>query len=127
LFFFLLLLLKGCGVIPLTDVTLVEDIAADPQHLLASVTEEDSIDDTNSNISDNKAGELDDNYSRLFRLIVESRDQAPYTTTLVANDDKHKSEWCTDIAQCLQNLRYTELVTGSFRNESSVMSPESVK
>ncbi len=127
MFFFLLLLLKGCGVIPLTDVTLVEDIAADPQHLLASVTEEDSIDDTNSNISDNKAGELDDNYSRLFRLIVESRDQAPYTTTLVANDDKHKSEWCTDIAQCLQNLRYTELVTGSFRNESSVMSPESVK
>jgi ABC-type metal ion transport system substrate-binding protein len=125
--FVFLLLLKGCGVIPLTDVTLVEDIAADPQHLLASVTEEDSIDDTNSNISDNKAGELDDNYSRLFRLIVESRDQAPYTTTLVANDDKHKSEWCTDIAQCLQNLRYTELVTGSFRNESSVMSPESVK
>ncbi len=125
--FVFFLLLKGCGVIPLTDVTLVEDISADPQHLLASVTEEDSIDDTNSNISDNKAGELDDNYSRLFRLIVESRDQAPYTTTLVANDDKHKSEWCTDIAQCLQNLRYTELVTGSFRNESSVMSPESVK
>lgn len=65
--------------------------------------------------------------NRIFRLIVESRDQAPFTTTFVANDDKHKSEWCTDIAQCLQNLRYTELVTGTFRNESSVIAPESVK
>ncbi|CAF1186205.1 unnamed protein product [Adineta steineri] len=120
-------LVKGCGVIPLADVTLVEDIAADPQHLLAAVSEEDSVDDTNSNITDSKTGEYDINFNRLFRLIVESRDQTSYSATFVANDDKHKSEWCTDIAQCLQNLRYTELVTGSFRNASSVMSPESVK
>ncbi len=107
--------------------TLVEDITTDPQYLLASVTEEDSIDDTNSNISDNKTGDLDVHVNRLFRLIVESRDQTSYSSTFVTNDEKHKSEWCTDIAQCLQNLRYTELVTGTFRNESSVMSPESVK
>ncbi|CAF0902526.1 unnamed protein product [Adineta ricciae] len=120
-------LVKGCGVIPLADVTLVEDIATDPQHMLAAVTEEDSADDTNSNVTDNKTGEIDISFARLFRLIVESRDQTPYTATFVANDEKHKSEWCADIAQCLQNLRYTELVTGTFRNESSVMSPESVK
>jgi hypothetical protein len=120
-------LVKGCGVIPLADVTLVEDVSTDPQYLLASVTEEDSIDDTNSNITDNKTGELDVDATRLFRLIVESRDQPPYSTTFVTNDEKHKSEWCTDIAQCLQNLRYTELVTGTFRNESSVIAPESVK
>jgi hypothetical protein len=114
-------------VIPLADVTLVEDITTDPQYLLASVTEEDSIDDTNSNISDNKTNELDIHVNRLFRLIVESRDLPPYSTTFVANDEKHKSEWCTDIAQCLQNLRYTELVTGTFRNASSVIAPESVK
>jgi hypothetical protein len=119
--------LKGCGVIPLADVTLVEDISTDPQYLLTSVTEEDSVDDTNSNITDHKNGELDVYINRLFRLIVESRDQTPFTTTFVANDDTHKSEWCTDIAQCLQNLRYTELVTGRFRNESSVIAPESVK
>ena len=107
--------------------TLVEDIAADPQHILAAVTEEDSADDTNSNITDSKTGDIDISFARLFRLIVESRDQTPYTATFVANDEKHKSEWCADIAQCLQNLRYTELVTGTFRNESSVMSPESVK
>ena len=126
-FLYLILILKGCGVIPLADVTLVEDITTDPQYLLASVIEEDSTDDTNSNITDNKNGELDVDVNRLFRLIVESRDQTPYSATFVANDEKHKSEWCTDIAQCLQNLRYTELVTGTFRNESSVMSPESVK
>lgn len=119
--------MKGCGVIPLADVTLVEDLSADPQHILASVTEEDSADDTNSNMTDSKTGEIDVSYSRLFRLIVESRDQTAYSATFVANDEKHKSEWCADIAQCLQNLRYTELVTRTFRNESSVMSPESVK
>ena len=91
------------------------------------MTEEDSIDDTNSNITDNKNGELDQYINRMFRLMVESRDQTPYTTTLVANDENHKSQWCTDIAQCLQNLRYTELVTGTFRNASSVIAPESVK
>ena len=124
----MLLLSKGCGVIPLADVTLVEDITTDPQYLLASVNEEeDSIDDTNSNMTDNKTGEFDVHVNRLFRLIVESRDQPPYSTTFLANDEKHKSEWCTDIAQCLQNLRYTELVTGRFRNESSVIAPESVK
>ncbi len=58
---------------------------------------------------------------------MESRDQTSYSVTFVANDEKYKSEWCTDIAQCLQNLRYTELVTGTFRNESLVMAPESVK
>ncbi|CAF1144001.1 unnamed protein product [Rotaria sp. Silwood1] len=120
-------LVKGCGVIPLADVTLVEDITSDPQYLLASVIEEDSIDNTNSNITDNTTTELDLHINRLFRLIVESRNQTPYSTTLVANDEKHKSEWCTDIAQCLQNLRYTQLVTGTFRNASSVMAPESVK
>ena len=118
---------QGCGVIPLADVTLIEDISTDPQNLLTSVSEEDSIDDTNSNITDTKNGEFDSYISRMFRLIVESRDQPPYSTTFVANDDKHKSEWCYDIAQCLQNLRYTELVSGTFRNESSVMAPESVK
>ncbi len=111
----------------MADVTLVEDISTDPQYLLASVTEEDSIDDTNSNMADNKNGELDVYINRLFRLIVESRDQAPYTTTFLANDESHKSEWCTDIGQCLQNLRYAELVKGTFRNESSVIAPESVK
>ena len=111
----------------MADVTLVEDITTDPQLLLAAVTEEDSSDDTNSNVSDVKTGEFDFDINRLFRLIVESRDQTPYTTTLVANDEKQKSEWCADIAQCLQNLRYTELVTGSFRNASSVIAPESVK
>nr|ACD54762.1 unknown [Adineta vaga] len=115
-------LVKGCGVIPLADVTLIEDVAADAQHLLTSVIEEDSAEDTNSNIIDSKTGDIDMNVNRLFRLIVESRDQTPYTTTFIANDEKHKSEWCTDIAQCLQNLRYTELVTGTFRNESSVIS-----
>lgn len=118
---------QGCGVIPLTDVTLVEDITTDPQYLLAAVTEEDSIDDTNSNISDSVTSDFDIHANRLFRLIVESRDQTPYSTTLVANDEKHKSEWCTDIAQCLQNLRYTELVSGTYRNSSSVIAPESVK
>ncbi len=118
---------QGCGVIPLADVTLVEDISTDPHYFLASLTEEDSIDDTNSNITDTKNGELDVYINRLFRLIVESRDQTPYSTTFVANDENHKSEWCTDIAQCLQNLRYTELVSGTFRDESSVMAPESVK
>jgi hypothetical protein len=111
----------------LTDVTLIEDISTDPQYLLASVTEEDSIDDTNSNLTENRNGEFDSYINRLFRLIVESRDQPSYSTTFVANDDKHKAEWCTDITQCLQNLRYTELVTGTFRNESSVIAPESVK
>ncbi|CAF3276365.1 unnamed protein product, partial [Rotaria sp. Silwood2] len=119
-------LVKGCGVIPLADVTLVEDITTDPQYLLASVIEEDSIDNTNSNITENTS-ELDLHINRLFRLIVESRDQTPYSATFVANDEKHKSEWCTDIAQCLQNLRYTQLVTGTFRNASSVIAPESVK
>lgn len=107
--------------------TLIEDISSDPQNLLSSVSEEDSIDDTNSNITDTKNGEFDSYISRMFRLIVESRDQTSYSTTFVANDDKHKSEWCNDIGQCLQNLRYTELVSGKFRNESSVMAPESVK
>ena len=123
----LIIAFQSCGVIPLADVTLVEDVSTDPQHLMTSLTEEDSIDDTNSNITDPKNGELDSYINRLFRLIVESRDQTPYSTTFVANDDTHKSEWCTDIAQCLQNLRYTELVTGTFRNESSVIAPESVK
>lgn len=108
--------------------TLVEDITTDPQYLLASVNEEeDSSDDTNSNISDSKTGEFDLDVNRIFRLIVEPREQSPYSTTLIANDEKHKSEWCTDIAQCLQNLRYTELLTGTFRNASSVIAPESVK
>ncbi|CAF0918598.1 unnamed protein product [Adineta steineri] len=120
-------LVKGCGVIPLADVTLVEDISTDPQYLLASVTEEDSVDDTNSHMTDNKNTELDIYINRLFRLIVEPRDQTPFSATFVANDENHKSEWCTDIAQCLQNLRYTELVTRTFRNESSVIAPESVK
>jgi hypothetical protein len=106
---------------------LIEDVSTDSQYLLTAVNEEDSIDDTNSNITDSKTGEFDIHFNRLFRLIVESRDQTSYSVTFVANDEKHKSEWCTDIAQCLQNLRYTELVTGTFRNESSVMSPESVK
>ncbi|CAF4305542.1 unnamed protein product, partial [Rotaria sordida] len=117
----------GCGVISLADVTLVEDITTDPQYLLASVTEEDSIDNTNSDISEDTTTELDFHIIRLFRLIVESPDQTPYSATFVANDEKHKSEWCTDIAQCLQNLRYTQLVTGTFRNASSVIAPESVK
>ncbi|CAF1324688.1 unnamed protein product [Rotaria sordida] len=120
-------LVKGCGVISLADVTLVEDITTDPQYLLASVTEEDSIDNTNSDISEDTTTELDFHIIRLFRLIVESPDQTPYSATFVANDEKHKSEWCTDIAQCLQNLRYTQLVTGTFRNASSVIAPESVK
>ena len=125
---YIALFAQGCGVIPLGNVTLVEDINTDPQqHSFASVTEEDSNDDTNSNMTDQKHGEFDTYINRLFRLIVESRDQTSYSTTFVANDENHKSEWCTDIAQCLQNLRYTELVSGTFRNESSVIAPESVK
>ncbi|CAF0748514.1 unnamed protein product [Rotaria sordida] len=120
-------LVKGCGVIPLVDVTLVDDINTDPQCFLPSVTEEDTSDDTNSNITDNKNVELDAYINRLFRLIVEPRDQPSYSTTLVANDENHKSEWCSDIAQCLQNLRYTNLLSGTFRNQSSVIAPESVK
>lgn len=111
----------------MADVTLVEDITTDPQYLLASVNEDDSSDDTNSNVSDSRTGDMDLDVNRIFRLIVESREQTPYSTTFIANDEKHKSEWCTDIAQCLQNLRYTELVTGTFRNASSVIAPESVK
>lgn len=65
--------------------------------------------------------------NRVFRLIVEPRDQPSYSATFVANDENHKSEWCSDIAQCLQNLRYTDLLTGTFRNKSSVIAPESVK
>lgn len=107
--------------------TLVEDITTDPQYLLASVTEEESADHSNSNSTDGTTTELDIHLNRIFRLIVESREQTPYSATLVANDEKHKSEWCTDIAQCLQNLRYTQLVTGTFRNASSVIAPESVK
>lgn len=126
-FFCCCCLFQGCGVIPLADVTLVEDVTTDPQYLLASVTEEDSVDDTNSNITDNKTGDIDIHVNRLFRLIVETRDQTSYSVTFVTNDEKHKSEWCTDVAQCLQNLRYTELVTGTFRNASSVIAPESVK
>ncbi|CAF4158295.1 unnamed protein product, partial [Rotaria magnacalcarata] len=120
-------LVKGCGVIPLADVTLVEDVTTDPQYLLASVTEEESADNSNSNITDDSTTELDLHVNRLFRLIVESCEQATYSATFVTNDEKHKSEWCTDIAQCLQNLRYTQLVTGTFRNASSVIAPESVK
>ena len=113
--------------IPLADVTLVEDISTDPQYLLAAVNEDDSSDDTNSNLSETKTGEMDMDINRIFRLIVEPREQTPYSATFIANEEKHKSEWCTDIAQCLQNLRYTELVTGTFRNASSVIAPESVK
>ncbi|CAF0742957.1 unnamed protein product [Rotaria sp. Silwood1] len=120
-------LVKGCGVIPLADVTLVDDISTDPQCLLTAVTEEDTSDDTTLNLTDNKNGEFDAYINRLFRLIVEPRDQSSYSTTFVANDENYKSEWCSDIAQCLQNLRYTNLLTGTFRNESSVMAPESVK
>ena len=108
--------------------TLVEDISSDPQCLLASVNEDDSIDDTNSSIIiDNKNGELDGYMNRIFRLIVEPRDQISYISTFVASDENHKLEWCQDITQCLQNLRYTELVSRTFRNESSVIAPESVK
>ena len=110
----------------MADVTLVEDIT-DPQYLLSPATEEDSIDDINSNITDYSNSEMDIHINRLFRLIVESRDQIPYEVTLVANDEKHKLEWCSDIAQCLQNLRYIELLTGRFRNSSLVLVPESVK
>ncbi|CAF1584869.1 unnamed protein product, partial [Didymodactylos carnosus] len=119
-------LAKGCGCISLADVTLVEDITSDPQHFLASVNEEENQEDLNITTDINKF-ENGDDINRMFRLIVEARDQPPYSTTLLANDEKHKQEWCTDIAQCLQNLRYTELVQCSFRNESSVVMPESVK
>lgn len=113
--------------IPLADVTLVDDISTDPQCLLASVTEEETSEDTNSIMTESRNGDTDAYLNRLFRLLVEPRDQPSYAVTFVANDENQKCEWCSDIAQCLQNLRYSDLLTGTFRNESSVMAPESVK
>ncbi|CAM4810531.1 unnamed protein product, partial [Rotaria magnacalcarata] len=121
-------LVKTCGVIALAEVTLVDDISTDPQDMLLSVADDETTDDSNStSTTDHKNCEFDSYISRLFRLIVEPRDQPSYSTTLVANDESHKSEWCSDIAQCLQNLRYSNLLSGTFRNESSVIAPESVK
>ncbi|CAF1579524.1 unnamed protein product, partial [Didymodactylos carnosus] len=91
-------LVKGCGCISLADVTLVEDITSDPQHFLASVNEEENQDDLITTLDFNKSENVDE-MNRMFRLIVEARDQPPYSTTLLANDEKQKSEWCTDIAQ----------------------------
>ena len=70
---------------------------------------------------------IDDGQKSVDGEPAEPREQTPYSATFIANEEKHKSEWCTDIAQCLQNLRYTELLTGTFRNASSVIAPESVK
>ncbi|CAF3695070.1 unnamed protein product [Rotaria socialis] len=121
-------LVKICGVIALAEVTLVDDISTDPQYIPLSVADDEATDDSNSTSTiDLKNGEFDSYISRLFRLIVEPRDQPSYSTTLIANDENHKSEWCSDIAQCLQNLRYSNLLSGTFRNESSVIAPESVK
>ena len=111
----------------MADVTLVEDISTDPQDFLASIAEGDTSEETESDVTDNRTDELDVSINRFFRLIVESRDQPSYAATFVANSENHKSEWCNDIAQCLQNLRYTRLLTGTFRNQSSVIAPESVK
>ena len=111
----------------MADVTLVEDISTDPQVFLVSIAEDDTDEETESDVTHNKTDELNASINRFFRLIVETRNQPAYSATFMADDENHKSEWCSDIGQCLQNLRYTNLLTETFRNQSSVIAPESVK
>uniref|UniRef100_UPI00358EC36F ras-specific guanine nucleotide-releasing factor 2-like n=1 Tax=Myxine glutinosa TaxID=7769 RepID=UPI00358EC36F len=99
-------LIKTGGVLPLINCTLIEDTEICEDEGKVAMLEIEHLD---------------------FKLVVESRDEPPYTVILMATTLQEKAAWASDIGQCIDNIRCDELMMNVFEESSKVTVPQMVK
>ncbi|KAL6436743.1 hypothetical protein ACFW04_004875 [Cataglyphis niger] len=118
-------LVPQIGKIPLSDAVLIED-----------PSEQSAVDDDvcsmSSGISESSGSGSGSATSQLqnrdFKILLDVKSGGPQVTVhLVAPTIQEKAAWVSDISQCMDNVRFNDLLHGSLSDTSSVTMPQSIR
>ncbi|EFN66720.1 Ras-specific guanine nucleotide-releasing factor 2 [Camponotus floridanus] len=118
-------LVSQVGKIPLSDAILIED----PSDQGAV---DDDVCSMSSGISESSGSGSGSATSQLqnrdFKILFDVKSGAPQATIhLVAPTMQEKAAWVSDISQCMDNVRFNDLLHGSLSDTSSVTMPQSIR
>ncbi|XP_012281932.1 ras-specific guanine nucleotide-releasing factor 2 [Orussus abietinus] len=121
-------LVPQIGKIPLTDAVLIED----PSDQGVVDDDELSVCSMSSGISENSGsgsgGGGDKLQNRDFKIILDVKTGGPPVAVhLIASTMQEKAAWISDISQCMDNVRFNDLLHGSLSDTSSVTMPQSIR
>ncbi|CAL1689074.1 unnamed protein product [Lasius platythorax] len=118
-------LVSQVGKIPLSDAVLIED----PSDQGAV---DDDVCSMSSGISESSGSGSGSATSQLqnrdFKILLDVKSGGPQVTVhLVAPTMQEKAAWVSDISQCMDNVRFNDLLHGSLSDTSSVTMPQSIR
>ncbi|GAB1868606.1 Ras-specific guanine nucleotide-releasing factor 2-like isoform X1 [Camponotus japonicus] len=121
-------LVSQVGKIPLSDAILIED----PSDQGAVDDDGLSVCSMSSGISESSGSGSGSATSQLqnrdFKILLDVKSGAPQATIhLVAPTMQEKAAWVSDISQCMDNVRFNDLLHGSLSDTSSVTMPQSIR
>ncbi|XP_029179159.1 ras-specific guanine nucleotide-releasing factor 2-like isoform X3 [Nylanderia fulva] len=120
-------LVPQTGKIPLSDAVLIEDPsegAADDDGL-SVCSMSSGIRESSGSGSGSATSQLQ---NRDFKILLDVKSGGPQVTVhLVAPTMQEKAAWVSDISQCMDNVRFNDLLHGSLSDTSSVTMPQSIR